>query len=130
MHIKERVRGRDQNCLKKGTPSSNFHHGAVKFTPMYFERPAELHPSYSRLHLSSPPAIRRFQHASNEHEPTNCYPIIDLPCFTSTSLTSRNHLSISTMSERLTEFAEIPRQFVKEGTLVCPFPIFHFFGSL
>ena len=101
-----------------------------EFTPMYFERPAEVHPSYSRLHLSSPPAIRRFQHASNEHEPTNCYPIIDLPCFTSTSLTSRNHLSISTMSERLTEFAEIPRQFVKEGTLVCPFPIFHFFGSL
>lgn len=55
--------------------------------------------------------------ASSLALPSNCYPIIDLPCFTSTSLTSRNHLSISTMSERLTEFAEIPRQFVKEGTL-------------
>ncbi|KIR55905.1 protein translocase SEC61 complex gamma subunit, archaeal and eukaryotic [Cryptococcus gattii Ru294] len=60
---------------------------------------------------------RRFQHASNERERTKRYPVIDLSYSISTSLTSRNRLSSSTMSERLTEFAEIPRQFVKEGSL-------------
>lgn len=88
-------RGRDQNCpeelrdraLLDTSSSTDIDSSPIRtegppelnpFTPIPYSRHAWFIICYSRLTSLSPPPVRRFQHASNERERTNRYPVIDL----------------------------------------------------